>query len=163
MLAADLAPVLQPMADRLERLERFAVAGRVTRVVGLVVEATGIEAGLGTLCRITSHTRDRSVLAEVVGFNERHMLLMPLGELDGLHAGAAVQPLGRTFGVDVVADFSGGCADSGITAAAGCPTLCSVGPIGGAGHTPEEFILLDSVLPAAQTLALAVLETAEAF
>jgi FliI/YscN family ATPase len=101
MLAADLAPVLQPMADRLERLERFAVAGRVTRVVGLVVEATGIEAGLGTLCRITSHTRDRSVLAEVVGFNERHMLLMPLGELDGLHAGAAVQPLGRTFGVDV--------------------------------------------------------------
>ncbi len=49
--------------------------------------------------------------------------------------------------MDVVADFSGGCADSGITAAAGCPTLCSVGPIGGAGHTPEEFILLDSVCP----------------
>jgi hypothetical protein len=70
-------------------------------VVGLVVEATGIDVGLGSLCRITSHSRDRSVLAEVVGFNERSVLLMPLGELDGLHAGASVQPLGRTFGVDV--------------------------------------------------------------
>jgi len=104
MMAAPGLPGVAPvdaMAGRLGRLERFAVAGRVTRVVGLVVEATGIDAGLGTLCRITNHARDRAVLAEVVGFNERHMLLMPLGELDGLHAGAAVEPLGRTFGVDV--------------------------------------------------------------
>ena len=104
MMAAPGLPGVEPveaMAGRLRRLERFAVAGRVTRVVGLVVEATGIDAGLGTLCRITNHARDRAVLAEVVGFNERHMLLMPLGELDGLHAGAAVEPLGRTFGVDV--------------------------------------------------------------
>jgi FliI/YscN family ATPase len=89
------------MLDRVARTDRFGEYGRVTRVVGLVVEATGIDVGLGSLCRITSHSRDRSVLAEVVGFNERSVLLMPLGELDGLHAGASVQPLGRTFGVDV--------------------------------------------------------------
>lgn len=67
------------------------------------------------------------------------------------------------LGVEVTSQFSGGCADSGLTAAVGCPTLCSVGPAGGAGHTPEEFVILDSMLPSAQTLALAVLETAAAF
>ena len=97
----DSESALDALTDRLGRAERFAPYGRVTRVVGLVVEATGIDVGLGSLCRITNHARDRSVLAEVVGFNERHVLLMPLGELDGLHAGASVQPLGRTFGVDV--------------------------------------------------------------
>jgi glutamate carboxypeptidase len=53
----------------------------------------------------------------------------------------------------VSAEFTGGCADSGLTAAAGCPTLCSVGPTGGGGHTPEEFVNLDSLVPSAQTLA----------
>ena len=95
------APVSESMLSRLDNVDRFAAYGRVTRVVGLVLEATGLEVGLGALCRITSHSRDRSVLAEVVGFHERGVLLMPLGELDGLHPGSSVQPLGRTFGVDV--------------------------------------------------------------
>ena len=63
------------------------------------------------------------------------------------------------FGITVTADFTGGCADSGLTAAAGCPTLCSVGPIGGFGHTPDEFIEVASLVPAAQTLALAICNT----
>jgi len=97
----DTMPAADVYADRLAHTERFGAYGRVTRVVGLVVEAVGIEVGLGSLCRITNHMRDRSVLAEVVGFHDRTVLLMPLGELDGLHAGASVLPLGRTFGVDV--------------------------------------------------------------
>ncbi|HEX7239887.1 MAG TPA: FliI/YscN family ATPase, partial [Longimicrobiaceae bacterium] len=86
---------------RIADVPRFAHYGRVTRVVGLVIEATGIEAGLGELCRITSLRDDHSVLAEVVGFHERGVLLMPLGELDGLHPGSSVRPMGRSFGVDV--------------------------------------------------------------
>ncbi|KQU55104.1 peptidase M20 [Bosea sp. Leaf344] len=64
------------------------------------------------------------------------------------------------FGIDVSAEFTGGCADSGFTAAQGCPTLCSVGPIGGMAHTPDEFLEIDSLVPAAQTLALAVMRAA---
>ena len=64
-----------------------------------------------------------------------------------------------SYGITVTADFTGGCADSGLTAAAGCPTLCSVGPIGGGGHTPEEFIEMASLVPAAQTLALAICDS----
>ncbi|MFN3671980.1 MAG: M20 family metallopeptidase [Bosea sp. (in: a-proteobacteria)] len=64
------------------------------------------------------------------------------------------------FGISVSAEFTGGCADSGFTAAQGCPTLCSVGPIGGMAHTPDEFLEIESLVPAAQTLALAVMRTA---
>ncbi|MCX7325282.1 MAG: M20 family metallopeptidase [Hyphomicrobiales bacterium] len=64
------------------------------------------------------------------------------------------------FGVDVTADFSGGCADSGYTANVGCPTLCSVGPSGGGGHTPDEYIEMPTLLTSAQTLAVAVAEAA---
>jgi flagellum-specific ATP synthase len=97
----DFMSATHDMLARLDATDRLASYGRVTRVVGLVVEATGLDVGLGSLCRITSHSQDHSVLAEVVGFHERGVLLMPLGELDGLHPGAIVQPLGRTFGVDV--------------------------------------------------------------
>jgi flagellum-specific ATP synthase len=93
--------MLDALARRIVDVPRLAQFGRVTRVVGLVIEAAGLEVGLGELCRVTSTADDRSVLAEVVGFHERGVLLMPLGELEGLHPGSSVQPLGRSFGVDV--------------------------------------------------------------
>ncbi len=93
--------MLDALLERAASAPRFDHFGRVTRVVGLVIEATGIDVGVGELCRVTSLTDDRSVLAEVVGFHEASVVLMPLGELDGLHAGSFVQPLGRSFGVDV--------------------------------------------------------------
>lgn len=93
--------MLESLVHSVHATPRFGHFGRVTRVVGLVIEATGVDVGVGELCRVTSLTDDRSILAEVVGFNERHVILMPLGELDGLHAGSFVQPLGRSFGVDV--------------------------------------------------------------
>jgi glutamate carboxypeptidase len=54
-------------------------------------------------------------------------------------------------------EFSGGCADSGFTAAVGTPTVCGVGPVGGLAHTVEEYLELDSIVPRAQALALAIL------
>src|SRR5918911_1116359 len=101
---AESLDTLLPAAEMLARLDessRFGTYGKVTRVVGLVIEAAGLDVGLGELCRVTSLTGDTSVLAEVVGFHERGVLLMPLGEMDGLHPGSSVLPLGRSFGVDV--------------------------------------------------------------
>ncbi|MGX5734202.1 M20 family metallopeptidase [Bosea thiooxidans] len=64
------------------------------------------------------------------------------------------------FGIATIAEFTGGCADSGFTAAQGTPTLCSVGPIGGMAHTPDEFLEVESLVPAAQILALSVMRAA---
>jgi glutamate carboxypeptidase len=62
----------------------------------------------------------------------------------------------KDLGVDVKGEFTGGCADSGFTAGVGTPTICAVGPVGGKAHTPEEYLMVDSLVPRAQSLALAV-------
>ena len=61
------------------------------------------------------------------------------------------------LGMKVEGEFSGGCADSGFTAGVGCPTICAVGPVGGNAHTAEEYLEVDSIVPRAQALALAIL------
>ena len=70
---------------------------------------------------------------------------------------AAYQAAAADAGLRVDGEFSGGCADSGFTAGVGCPTLCAVGPVGGNAHTPEEYLEVDSLVPRAQAMALAIL------
>jgi len=55
-------------------------------------------------------------------------------------------------------EFTGGCADSGFTAAVGAPTICAVGPVGGKAHSPDEFLVIDSLVPRAQAMARAILK-----
>jgi glutamate carboxypeptidase len=59
-------------------------------------------------------------------------------------------------GFRTAGEFTGGCADSGFTAAMGAPTICAVGPVGGKAHTPEEFLRVDSLVPRAQACARAI-------
>jgi len=54
-------------------------------------------------------------------------------------------------------EFTGGCADSGFTAAVGAPTICGVGPVGGRAHTPEEFLRIETMVPRAQACAVTIL------
>lgn len=68
------------------------------------------------------------------------------------HYAACAEAVGRT----VAGEFTGGCADSGFAASVGAPTICAVGPIGGKAHTPEEYLEVESLVPRAQSLALAV-------
>ncbi|MCG8558875.1 MAG: M20 family metallopeptidase [Hyphomicrobiales bacterium] len=60
-------------------------------------------------------------------------------------------------GLEIGGEFSGGCADSGFAAQVGAPTLCAVGPVGGKGHSPEEYLEVGSLVPRAQALALSIL------
>ncbi len=94
---------LNRLAASLERIEsapRFAVYGRVTRVIGQVVEVSSLDVALGELCRIEKLGAPR-VTTQVVGFHERGVLLVPLGDLEGVHPGATVRPLRRTLDVEV--------------------------------------------------------------
>jgi glutamate carboxypeptidase len=68
------------------------------------------------------------------------------------YAGCATE-----LGQAVREEFAGGCADSGFAASVGAPTICGVGPIGGRAHSPEEYLEIDSIVPRAQALALAVM------
>ncbi len=59
-------------------------------------------------------------------------------------------------GLKVEAEFTGGCADSGFTAALGVPTLCGVGPVGGLAHSPEEYLEVETLVPRAQAMARSI-------
>ncbi len=74
-----------------------------------------------------------------------------------LYVGAAADTGFATDG-----EFTGGCADSGFTAAVGAPTLCAVGPVGGKAHSPDEFLQVDSLVPRAQACARAILRLPQA-
>ncbi len=65
-------------------------------------------------------------------------------------------------GLAVNGEFSGGCADSGFTAQQGAPTICAVGPVGGNGHAPEEYMEIATMVPRAQALARSILRLEQA-
>ena len=65
--------------------------GTLTRLAGLVLEANGIRAPVGSQCVVSMKNRD-SVLAEVVGFSGDRAFLMPAGDVYGLASGAGVAP-----------------------------------------------------------------------
>ncbi len=81
--------------------------GRVGDLIGLIIEATGIEAQIGELCMVGDGRRDEPVPTEVVGFRGGRTLLMPLGELGGIGPGTPVVPTGSPFRVSVGAELLG--------------------------------------------------------
>lgn len=70
----------------------FDCLGRVTKVVGLTIESVGPDAKLNDLCRIfVDGNRKQAVMAQVVGFRDKHLLLTPFDSVDGIGIGAVVE------------------------------------------------------------------------
>lgn len=68
------------------------VRGTLTRLTGLVLEASGIRAPVGAQCLVSMGQRE-PILAEVVGFSGERAYLMPAGDVQGLTSGASVAPV----------------------------------------------------------------------
>lgn len=96
MTESTARPWLARALETVGEAPRFTVYGRVTRVIGQVIEASSLPVAVGEVCRLAPDDRT-GILAQVAGFHERGVLLMPLGELEGIHPGATVVPLGRPF------------------------------------------------------------------
>lgn len=75
--------------------------GRITKVTGLTIESNGPMATIGELCYIYPHEKSDPILSEVVGFKEDKILLMPLGEMEGIASGSMVVGSGKTLRVNV--------------------------------------------------------------
>jgi len=75
--------------DRIDRASTIKHFGKVTQVVGLVIESAGPAISIGRLCQIENHDGSR-VMAEVVGFRDDRLLLMPYGSIAGINPGAIV-------------------------------------------------------------------------
>lgn len=75
--------------------------GKVSKVVGLTVESVGPPCNLNDLCKIMSKDRTVEVMAEVVGFRDNKVLLMPFDSVDGIGLGAVVKNTGEVLKVPV--------------------------------------------------------------
>jgi flagellum-specific ATP synthase len=75
--------------------------GFVSNLIGLIIEATGLQAEVGEVCLVGTDRNRAAVSAEVVGFRDGRTLLMPLGELHGIGPGTRVLATGAPFRVAV--------------------------------------------------------------
>ena len=93
------------LSERLSQYEQHiktpapAVAGILTRVVGLTLEARGLRAPVGSQCKI--ETMNGFVDAEIVGFNDQTLYLMPNDHISGVLPGARVIPQVNNLGLPV--------------------------------------------------------------
>jgi flagellum-specific ATP synthase len=91
---------------RLTGFDPLTVQGRISRFVGNMVESQGPPAEVGEVCLLKSCSGN-SIAAEVVGFREQNLLLMPLGSLEGIAAGSEVVATGKPLTVAVSPELQG--------------------------------------------------------
>ena len=92
---------LQKYKNALAKNDFIKYTGRVSQVVGLTIESIGPAVNLGELCHIYPLKNDVPIKAEVVGFKNNVVCLMPLGEMGGIGPGSKVVALGQSLNVMV--------------------------------------------------------------
>jgi flagellum-specific ATP synthase len=85
----------------LEQSDFIEYTGKVSKVVGLTIESIGPEVDIGEICKLNSVRSKKTIDAEVVGFRDNSVLLMPLGDMSGIGPGSAVVASGDTLKVGV--------------------------------------------------------------
>ena len=87
---------LKIVERRLDDVPQLIVEGKLKRMVGLTLEAIGCQAAIGARCLVDS-VEGEPVEAEVVGFAEDRLFLMPTGDLRGVRPNARVIPTDRVY------------------------------------------------------------------
>ena len=85
---------IERLGERLGESRGLVVEGKLTRMVGLTLEAVGCRAAIGGRCDVINAAGER-IEAEVVGFSGESLYLMPTGDIRGLEPDARVVPTGR--------------------------------------------------------------------
>jgi len=163
-----------------------ALARKIVRLHALTDYATGVTTNVGVVkggnthntvapwaeaeldlrfVTLEQHARLVAEIEDIVGAEDvpgTHADIKPVAmflPLQRQHSQALLalyKDAAARVGFTVDGEFTGGCADSGFTAALGVPTLCGLGPVGGKAHTDEEFCRLDTLLPRTQALAATI-------
>ena len=125
----ELDRFLQSIQE-LESVNPVVRTGKVTRVTGPVLESNGPLASIGDICHIQARSDKEPILAEVVGFRDNKVLMMPFGEMDGIQPGSQVITEGRPLQINMGFSLMGRVLNS-----LGKP-IDGLGPINGDCLTP---------------------------
>lgn len=86
----------------LDKINPYQLKGRISQAIGLTLEAVGPKVSLGELCYVrTNHASAELIPCEVVGFKDRRILMMPLGNMEGIGPGSELLATGKTLSVPV--------------------------------------------------------------
>jgi flagellum-specific ATP synthase len=96
-----------PYLEVLRSVDPVRLNGKVTQVIGLTVESEGPDASVGDVCHIYPAKSGKPIKAEVVGFRNNKVLLMPLGELHAVGPGCDVVSTGKPLTVQVGSELLG--------------------------------------------------------
>lgn len=123
--------------------------GRVSQVVGLTIESHGPAVNLGELCNIYPLKGDLPIKAEVVGFKDNIVCLMPLGSTNGIGPGSRIEATGKTLSVGVSKDMLGRVFDGlgEVIDGKGCINKCSLYPLENNPPNPLTRKKICEVLP----------------
>lgn len=81
---------LEKYSDLLSTVHLTKDSGKVTEVNGMIIKGYLPGASVGSICQITPSGLERSFLAEVVGFKDKHVLMMPLSDMRGVALGSKI-------------------------------------------------------------------------
>lgn len=129
--------IYRELRSRLHHVDTIRRTGRVVQSIGIVIESEGPPARVGELCEISTGPGDH-IVAEVVGFRDQRLLMMPLGETKAIGAGSQVFATGEVMTIPVSESMLGRVFDG----------LCR--PMDGRpAPAPEAFLPVDAPPPQA--------------
>jgi len=99
--------MLEMYRQAVAQTEPILRGGKVDKVIGMVIESTGPDVDIGTVCRIHNTKRNGWINAEVVGFKGNRLLLMPFEELEGVSRGSVVESTGDALKIAVGPELVG--------------------------------------------------------
>ncbi|AJY76567.1 flagellar protein export ATPase FliI [Paenibacillus beijingensis] len=93
--------------EHLKPIDPIRINGKVTQVIGLTVESEGPDAGIGDVCLIYPSKGAKPLKAEVVGFRDNRLILMPFGDLQSIGPGCDVVGTGKPLTVQAGSELLG--------------------------------------------------------
>lgn len=91
----------------IEQTNPIRLYGKVSEIIGLLVEGHDTGSSIGEMCRIYPNGQNDSIMAEVVGFRNGKVLMMPIEGLNGIGPGSRIMPLGKKADVRVGEGYLG--------------------------------------------------------
>ncbi len=127
----------------------FNHLGKVVKIVGLTIESVGPSAKLGDLCQIMiDRAKGITAMAEVVGFRDKRLLLMPFENVEGIGVGCLVENTGHPLTIAVGEQLLGHTLDGiGRPTDGGTPVLQQQYPVDAPPPDPMARKIISEVLP----------------
>lgn len=91
----------QAIREAVKNADLYRRLGKIEKIIGMTIEASGSECNIGDVCRIFRKGSEEFIYGEVVGFNQGKVMLMPYTDIEGIGPGSIVDNTGRQLEVNV--------------------------------------------------------------